>query len=75
MTDKEWKELCEWAREKELKYLMVSPLFIGDCIELYIEETNTTIIFYKNGMVSVDGRVIKNNLKQTEIKSIIENLL
>lgn len=75
MTDKEFKELCDWVREKELKYLMVSPLFIGDCIELYIEETNTTITFYKNGMVSVDGRVIKNNLKQAEIKSIIENLL
>lgn len=75
MTDKEWKELCEWVREKELKNLMVSPLFIGDCIELYIEETNTTIIFYKNGIFSVDGRVIKNNLKQTEIKAIITNLL
>lgn len=75
MTDKEWKELCEWVREKELKYLMVSPLFIGDCIELYIEETYTTITFYKNGMVSVDGKVIKNNLKQAEIKSIIESLL
>ena len=75
MTDKEFKELCDWVREKELKYLMVSPLFIGDCIELYIKETNTTITFYKNGMISVDGKGIKNNLKQVEIKSIIENLL
>ena len=31
--------------------------------------------FYKNGMISVDGKGIKNNLKQVEIKSIIENLL
>ncbi len=75
MTDKEWKKLCEWVREKNLKELMVTPLLIGDCIELYIRETNTTITFYKNGMISVEGRVIKNNLKQAQIKAIIENLL
>lgn len=75
MTDKEWNELCDWVREKKLKYLMVSSLFIGDCIELYIEQTNTTVTFYKNGMISIEGKVIKNNLRQTEIKSIIESLL
>lgn len=75
MTDKEWDALCSWAREKELKELIVTSLFIGDCIGLYIKETDTALLFYKDGRAVIAGRTIKHNLKQAQIKAIIENLL
>ena len=75
MTDKEWKDLCKWAKSLDRKELTLTPLFIGNCIELYIEETKIFLTFYASGMFCADGKTIVKNLKAEQIKAIITNLL
>ncbi len=77
MTDKEWKELCEWAHNYSDKIFL--DVVSGVCYGIEINhlkfnkygEFNAEIYNY-NMYVNV---IIAKNLTSQQIKAIIENLL
>lgn len=73
MTDKEWKELCEWAISLNKKDVYITKrnaiewISVGNCFE-------ETLGFFKDGMV-IGESIISRNRTAKQIKSIIENLI
>ncbi len=73
MTDKEWKELCDWA-SKQGAFIIPT--------EIMIKFQAIVIGIFKDGMVVIEHcdinpvyQVIAYNRTPAQIKSIIENLL
>lgn len=82
MTDKEWKELCEWAKNHSDKICLMGVDGVCHQIGLYFNESEN-IEFNRYGDVrikisntniftSID--IVENRTPQ-QIKAIIENLL
>lgn len=69
MTDKEWKELCEWAEENHSNKLTVSGKYIKFCDD-YDE-----LVFDKAGTIFAGISIITFRRTPEQIKAIIENLL
>lgn len=76
MTDKEWKELCEWA-----KSLNNEDVYVHTNKELSIKEWISVggypaenLGFFKNGLI-LGENIISENRTPAQMKSIIENLL
>ena len=63
MTDKEWQELCQWAKS------INEDTFITD---RYVELGN--LYYYKDGTIYSEGIMARSRTPQ-QMKSIIENLL
>lgn len=68
MTDKEWKELCEWA--ESLKNDKVEVIE-----NIVIDSGSECLIFDKSGNIHCLFDTVAYNRTPAQIKSIIENLL
>lgn len=73
MTDKEWKELCDWAKQYDYGAFKT---------EIIIKFQGVIIGFFKDGMVAIEHcdinpvyQVIAYNRTAEQIKAIITNLL
>lgn len=77
MTDKEWKELCEWAKNLQNKKVTVSK-FTYEPFEEHITldlPRAEILIFYKSGEILGAEDYIAYNRTPEQIKAIITNLL
>lgn len=79
MTDKEWKELCDWADNNKFQVL-----HIGDRSNIYVEiDNNRRFVIYNSGAIFMEFKYIDTsmdifitrNRTVKQIKAIIENLL
>ena len=68
MTDKEWKELCEWAKNRSNK-LTVSDDYIT------FSDDYGELVFDKFGSIFSGSSIITFCRTAKQIKAIIENLL
>jgi hypothetical protein len=83
MTDKEWKELCEWAEKLGSKRIVVGyNEFVGEkSIYIYSVGVNffcsdkIGLVIQQDGSISNGRTYIAKNRTPQQIKSIIENLL
>lgn len=75
MTDKEWKELCEWTKSLHYRKVHVSnKVFDGGCI--LIKDSFVKLMISNTGaLFSKTYEKIADNRSSTQIKAIIENLL
>lgn len=79
MTDKEWKELCEWAEKKYPENIITDKCY---CIDMLLKDHNV-LEFTKLGRIVIHKDIgdlsIRFNLEYNrtakQIKTIIENLL
>lgn len=76
MTDKEWKELCEWAKDLQNKKVTVSE-FTYEPFEEHItlNPRGETLIFYKSGEILGAEDYIAYHRTAKQMKEIITNLL
>ena len=82
MTDKEWKELCDWADKFSRKIILSGDDEYIYYIKIYIDKTTTIYInkhggmkLYKHCEGSTSESVIIWNRTYKQIKAIIENLV
>lgn len=78
MTDKEFKELCEWAKTLNNENVYVAKyeknsdktewISVGNC---WFE----SLKFYKDGKIYGEEDIISENRTAKQMKAIIENLL
>jgi len=69
MTDKEWKELCEWVKGKYSNKLTVSDNYIT------FSDDYGELVFDKFGNILTNDSIITFRRTPAQMKSIIENLL
>lgn len=69
MTEKEWKELCDWVKEKYSNKLTVSDNYIT------FSDDYGELVFDKAGSIFADSSIITFCRTPTQIKAIITNLL
>ena len=84
MTDKEWKELCDWAEKLDYDRIEVEYNKILDERTIYIKSVDESYLYGHNkvglvinqdGSIS-NGRVyIAENRTAKQIKAIIKNLV
>lgn len=81
MTDKEWKELCDWAYEYSRKITLSGDDKYVYYIEIFLEKTTIIrvnrhggIILHKSNTGATSESVIIWNRTYKQIKAIIENL-
>lgn len=82
MTDKEWKELCEWADKFSRKITLSGDDKYVYYIEIFLEKTTIIrvnskggIILHKSNTGSTSESVIIWNRTYKQIKNIIANLV
>ena len=79
MTDKEFKELCEWAKKNYPKNIMTDNYYYIDMIL----SNHNILEFNKLGRIDIQKNIgdlaikfiLGYNRTQEQIKAIIENLL
>lgn len=74
MTDKEWKELCNWAESLKNNRIKIidynyNKRFISFC------GPSVKLRFYKGGYIYTAIGCLRRNRTSQQIKTIIENLL
>lgn len=82
MIDKEWKELCEWAKNLKTDRVFVCQRTENDIVKyMYItirDAYTEPLDIYQDGSIYYANGydcVIVNNRTPAQLKSIIENLL
>lgn len=75
MTDKEWKELCDWAKSLHCRKVRVSnKVFDSGCI--LVKDTFERLMISSTGaLFSKTYDRIAENCTPAQIKAIITNLL
>lgn len=79
MTDKEFKELCEWAKKNYPKNIMTDNYYYIDMIL----SNHNILEFNKLGRIDIQKNIgdlaikfiLEDNRTPAQIKAIIENLL
>ncbi len=83
MTDKEFKELCEWAIKNYSDKVRLKgalgvyygmDIYINNQVIMQVDEYGKLNIYTYNENASVEIRIVGNRTS-AQIKSIIENLL
>lgn len=83
MTDKEWKELCDWAERLDYERIEVEHNEVLDEKTIYIKSVDESYLYGRRVGLEINqdgsiynGRVyIVENRTPEQIKTIIENLL
>lgn len=82
MTNKEWKELCDWAYEYSRKITLSGNTEECWAIDIYMDK-NTNFFIEKQGRIRLHKYfcgttveiIIVENRSQKQIKAIIKNLV